>query len=855
MLGNQDIELGLTGQDVDEYTKILTSSSPEETALTLYNQINDRSPPSTKILKSTSPAKETAVNNQRTIDDDSNSTTGRNYFGISQNNEIRETGGMFGILWRKIFRFILTRLVVSDQKNALQFSRALQIQLDYLSAHESALLGDVITALDGVPSKNNDIREKLTAALENRNVGRTLIQAFGVVNKLWHMNFQIKHVRKFDALSRTFFLGSKLSFPPPTENDLSSRGLAVDSMLRKILGPGRFLTRLVTGGREEFIVDDENATAQNLAAESNGFEVSLRNQLGNNFGRHRISEFRTLNRLPTDEGVLRTFFTQPVPTMLNNGVVHVLSVIGKHWKNMLDNPFGNFGHQRMEMLDICLTLRFHMPAVLLTLANLRGLHSWDAANLANLVDKLLLVRAGTDMQEPIRLINEVEANIKKICGPNPTHVVLLRNWLQEISRAVEVFLEESKKLKGLLSAASNGINAGTEVLKNTKWEVPPDSTIVTSIVTHIKLEMAKSKLRDQKLISEDNGTVDIDGENRDKCLKRLETLTFNDMKSLESLLVSEHDSDGFLSKEFIQDIMGRIKDEGGDNDLNQPIINVAGRSRFSRGKSVQLIQFPHDSDEFRLFYALLKRIESDLRERNENGMNGFVCRRALGQVTPRDKRTLIQLVLNGLEDCKPAQLLLKRTKTLIRRELRRTALDDQMEGKRDLHNQILQAQKQFMIIENECMKRFSYDAYLELDYFRSDLEKLQIIAQIQCRSLDDARLGRLAAICKNPPALVKENQMKGGTTYFIEERRGVYKELYYTGDERLDGEKRIFKVPPQNMSEYLVSVDCSYIVSNLLVFMQCWIRAIHLTYDSFDCSRRWWGSEWAPNSSSLPRKL
>jgi len=42
----------------------------------------------------------------------------------------------------------------------------------------------------------------------------------------------------------------------------------------------------------------------------------------------------------------------------------------------------------MEMLNVCLFLRFHMPIVLLTLANLRGLNSWDTSVLGPLVHEL-----------------------------------------------------------------------------------------------------------------------------------------------------------------------------------------------------------------------------------------------------------------------------------------------------------------------------------------------------------------------------------------------------------------------------------------------------------------------------------
>jgi hypothetical protein len=49
---------------------------------------------------------------------------------------------------------------------------------------------------------------------------------------------------------------------------------------------------------------------------------------------------------------------------------------------------------------------------------------------------------------------------------------------------------------------------------------------------------------------------------------------------------------------------------------------------------------------------------------------------ALHMTTPRDKRTLIELVKNGLTHMKPAQLLLSRVKTLLQRDLRRDFLNE-----------------------------------------------------------------------------------------------------------------------------------------------------------------------------------
>lgn len=107
--------------------------------------------------------------------------------GMIHNDEIKTTAGTCGIIWRKFFRWIL--VVTADRQNALRFTRALQVQLDYLSPHEAFLLGDVIKALDAVQNSTSSEKAKAKAkakaqlndtlreALKNRNVGRELFQS------------------------------------------------------------------------------------------------------------------------------------------------------------------------------------------------------------------------------------------------------------------------------------------------------------------------------------------------------------------------------------------------------------------------------------------------------------------------------------------------------------------------------------------------------------------------------------------------------------------------------------------------------------------------------------------------------
>ena len=339
------------------------------------------------------------------------------------------------------------------------------------SYESSHCTGDIVPAFTNVGPN-----QCLIEALKNRNAGRNLVETSGVVNILWHANFQISNIRLFDAIGRIFFVSRKVRFPPSSENFLNTRGFAIDSILRQVLGPGRYLTRIITGGREEFVTDDENATAQNLAAESNGFEEAFRQQFGNYFGRQKINAFRRDNRLPTDESIIRTFITQPGPTLINNGVVHVLRALVNYWEAIVANPFGVFGHLRMEMLDVCLTLPFHMPVVLLTLANLRGLNSWDSKVLGPFDRELMNFKVSDGMANANNLIEILRDTIVvEVCGGVYSWIDPLLRWLTQMTLASDQLSREKDNVKYLISSVTSGIDAGYNVAKMVNWQVPDNS--------------------------------------------------------------------------------------------------------------------------------------------------------------------------------------------------------------------------------------------------------------------------------------------------------------------------------------------------------------------------------------------
>jgi hypothetical protein len=452
-----------------------------------------------------------------------------------------------GSVWRRVLKKLL--LLSFDEVNALRYTRALQLFLPFLTGHEAYTLSEVIDAMD----KGDIERIKLTLhkAFKNRNVSRILVQNLSLrYDFLWHWSTMITWNRLFDAWGQLPIVG--ITGFPATENFPSTRNHALASMFRVLLGPGNWPTRVVTRGREGLITDNPENTAQNLAAESNGFELANRNQFGTHFGRQRLNAFRFAHRLPTDESIVRTFIAQPMPTLINNGVVHVLRQLAKHWHNMLNQPCGNFAHQRMEQLDPFETIRFHVPELLLVLSSLRGRNEWDSRVMGPMIQRMQSLKPSSTSNKALQLIRELKTTIiGPVCAGIPSVVNPFRSWAEAIEEACDRIEQQATSVYKLVSGVEKGIRLGYDLFNEINWKVPSDSSLEKMILDH------------------------IDGR--------------------------------YLPK------------------------------------------------------------KTSLRVRS-----------ALQQTTPRDKRTLIELVKNNLAETKPAKLLLGRVKTLLQRELRRERLNQRL---------------------------------------------------------------------------------------------------------------------------------------------------------------------------------
>lgn len=398
----------------------------------------------------------------------------------------------------------------------------------------------------------------------------------------------------------------------------------------------------------------------------------------------------------------RISFHFQITKATNNGVVHTLRCLSKHWRNMLYQEYGNFAHQRMEQLDPFETLRFHLPEVLVTLSSMRGRNVWDAEVLGPVIRKLQRLRPESTAERARRLVRTLQRRVVvPVCGGVASVGDPFRSWLDAVARSLDRIEEEAKDVYRLVSSVELGIRVGYDIMSQVSWKVPSDAALRRAILRYIRRESL--------------------------------------------------DGSGIMERQVAS---------------------------------------------------------------------------ALDRTTPRDKRTLIELIQKKQGDTLPAKLLLARVKTLLQREIRREILSaairdvsmgdyvghmvedswywlESKKGACELYSYagkngqkhqfihvdsgsvrfdvdvrarayipvaeaISRAQKVFMTIELNHGKTFAYNAFMEFTPLRVALRRLIVVSQMACEVLDNARLNVLSEIQRtnqvtsNPQNLVVVGGGPGG---------------------------------------------------------------------------------------------
>ena len=291
----------------------------------------------------------------------------------------------------------------------------------------------------------------------------------------------------------------------------------------------------------------------------------------------------------------------------------------------------------------------------------------------------------------------------------------MTHWLEQIRRASNLMQVEKDRIKSIVESVSIGIEAGHHLAKASNWKTPSDIDMIKSILSHIKLYKAKtalhlveSKRADEKIgLPEGHPTSQSEKDAlRQNQIDHLSLLSFKDIGSIIGLVTKGRSA---LSNE-VATLRKEIARIAGETGFSEPIQEALKNRKYRFGDKVRKKLLSIHS---KLVNAILSFIQNDLTERKVNGLSDEVCKRALGYVTPRDKRTLIEMILNGLEKDRSAVLLLGRTATLLERELRRKELDRQImicsKNNTPFAESIIRAQKAFLTIELDCTRKFPYN--------------------------------------------------------------------------------------------------------------------------------------------------
>jgi hypothetical protein len=600
----------------------------------------------------------------------------------------------------------LRRLLVwsMDNVNALNLGKQIQSSIPFLSGYESYLLGQVVEVLlesvvsGSNGSKSTGRRERRKAktelnailgfAFKNHNVSRIIVENVdGRWDFSWHWFQQLLKSRRNDAWGRLPFVG--ITRFPETEN-------------------------FPTAGdwKNKFLIaDSDKIIAQNLSAECNGFEETKRNQYGTYIGRSKTNDFRIANRLPVDESIVHTFVVSPMSTMINNGVVHVLRQMAKHWRKILEQPLGNFAHHRLELLDPFETMRFQMPNVCVVLSSLRGRNIWDSRVLGPFLRKCQNLTTSFTSNECLDLAKEMQLNIvPDLCGGVVAIEKPLYQWLEAIQESCHAIEDEAKEIYKEITGVEIGLQFGHDVITQVSWKMPSDTELEKAILLDLQGKYSG------ELVHEHN----IRG--------ALISMTPRDKRTLIELckLELEKSEPAKVLMERVKNLLKR--------DIRREFLNDAIRE-LSTGQQV----FENDL------------IIDDWYWLNEEN----------------DKKSVYIFEEEELED-----------ELIVYRFVRADSGEDRVVSFEELETaqcrryipvaeSIVRAQRCYMNIELDYCHKFKYSAFAEFAFLRTALNRLAVISQIFCYELDNARLNILREIKAMNQVKVEAGDLEPGKTYYI----------------------------------------------------------------------------------------
>eukprot|EP00957_Ditylum_brightwellii_P194925 14850702-Ditylum_brightwellii.AAC.1 len=224
----------------------------------------------------------------------------------------------------------------------------------------------------------------------------------------------------------------------------------------------------------------------------------------------------------------------------------------------------------MEQLNVNVILRFHIPFVLMTLANLRGWCSWDSMVLGPFITKLMNLRPTDTMDPANELLNELNSNIvDNVCGGIFSRMEPFRRWITQMRVANELIMTEKEKVQTILSSVTAGIEAGYKLTKTVDWMVPDNVTMLKYVVQHIKLDPAKKRLRQyngDRLVDEQTGILFT--ASLDRITEALRASSFNELMPAFDMLTKSNKMSKTTIDSMKENIIRTNGEAGTDMEIN-----------------------------------------------------------------------------------------------------------------------------------------------------------------------------------------------------------------------------------------------------------------------------------------------
>jgi len=444
-----------------------------------------------------------------------------------------------------------------------------------------------------------------------------------------------------------------------------------------------------------------------------------------------------------------------------------------------------------------------MPFVLMTLANLRGWCSWDSMVLAPFITKLMNIRPGVNMNVANELLNELNTTIvDNVCGGIFSRIEPFQRLITQMRVANELIMTEKEKVVTIVSSVTSGIESGYKLAKTVDWVVPDDDVMVRSIIQHIKLDAVKKKLRNyngERLIDEENGTLDANQAGS----------ALQDMDQ-EEIGPAMKIAGGSVSSivPFVQKDLSKRQKTGMTDHLVKRAMNAL-RPRDKRFL-IELVNKGHE--EIRAAKLLSRRVGTLLkREIRRARLDARIKELSRGSVATEMIEDEWYIVDRTEDDGSTTELgsfqfRTRRSSTSDVLFINRSGKEDRFDANSHVFRKfipigeaIVRAQKAFMVIELDLLKRFAYAAYMEFSDLRDELLKLQTVSGINCYALDEARLNGLVHIKSHSSTQISWKDLQPGHNYFIEVKPYKYELFEYAEGMDLDNRKRYFKTAPQNM--------------------------------------------------------